>query len=390
MINMSCIEEQIEMNKRKELLNKHPNKIYQGNDGKWRTYLPDKEKRRKLIKRNSKEEIENAVIDYWREESYNPTLSDIFKEWNDRRLQLKKISESTHLRYEKEFARFYKDFGKKKIKTISPEEVEDFLESQIPKHDLTSKRFNNLKTITKGFFKRAKKLKLIDFSVETMIEELDVSETDFKKVIKEDYEEVYDEEEMSNVINYLKNNLDVFNIAILLIFVSGLRVGEVVALKHSDFNGCAIKVRRTETHFEKNGKSIYEVKDFPKTEAGVRTVVIPKEYIWLMKKIQLLNPFEDYVFVRNGSRVHTHSIRDRLRRVCDKLEIYRKSPHKIRKTYGTILLDNKIDNQLIIGQMGHADILITERHYHRNRKNIEEKQEIISSIPDFTMDRIAK
>ncbi len=73
----------------------------------------------------------------------------------------------------------------------------------------------------------------------------------------------------------------------------------------------------------------------------------------------------------------------RLKRVCKKLNIYHKSPHKIRKTYGTILLDNHIDNKLIMGQMGHTDIVCTENHYHRNRKSIDQKSQIISSIPDF-------
>ncbi|MDE7030923.1 MAG: site-specific integrase, partial [Lachnospiraceae bacterium] len=57
--------------------------------------------------------------------------------------------------------------------------------------------------------------------------------------------------------------------------------------------------------------------------------------------------------------------------------------HKIRKTYGSILLDNHIDNKVIIDQMGHTDILCTEEHYHRNRKSIDVKSQLISSIPEF-------
>ena len=77
----------------------------------------------------------------------------------------------------------------------------------------------------------------------------------------------------------------------------------------------------------------------------------------------MLNPFSEYVFEKNGERIHTQAIRMRLRRICDKLHIYRKSPHKIRKTYGSILLDNRIDSRLIIGQMDHTNILCTEQHY---------------------------
>ena len=39
MIDISCVQEQIEMSKRKELLEKHPYAVSRGSDGKWRIYL---------------------------------------------------------------------------------------------------------------------------------------------------------------------------------------------------------------------------------------------------------------------------------------------------------------------------------------------------------------
>ena len=46
MIDLSYVQEQIEMNKRKVLLGRHPYIIvWQGNDGKWYTYLPDEKRR---------------------------------------------------------------------------------------------------------------------------------------------------------------------------------------------------------------------------------------------------------------------------------------------------------------------------------------------------------
>lgn len=384
MIDVSHVQEQIELNKRKELLNRHPYKIWQGKDGNWRTYLPQDKRNRKLVKRISWKSLEDEIIDYWEKELQNPTVKEAFEEWNDRRLELKKISPSTHLRYIQDFNRFFRTFGNRRIKSISSADIEDFLDEQVATYNLTAKAFSNLKTILKGFLKRAKKRKLIDFNVESLFEDMDMSDKEFKVVIKEDYEEVFDEDEMPEVISYLSDNLDMLNMAILLIFVSGIRVGEAVTLKHSDFDDCTLKIRRTETRYKSGDKWIYEVKELPKTKAGVRTIVIPKEYEWLIKKIQLLNPFQEYIFLRNdGSRIYTHSIRHRLLRICKKLGIYEKSPHKIRKTYGSILLDNHVDNQMIIGQMGHTDILCTERHYHRNRKGIERKSEIISAIPEF-------
>ncbi len=384
-INVALLQDKINMQKREELLKKHTYDIWEGKDGYWRTYLPDKEKGRKLLKRKNRKDIEDMVVSYFKKESENPTVRETFEEWNDRRLRLGKIGNATHQRNRNFFNRHFKKMGERRIKSISEDEWGDFLEEQIPEYDLTAKAFSGLKGVTKGFLKRAKKCKLIDFNVEEMFSELDTSDTDFKKVIKEDYQEVFDEQETDTMIKYLESHLDLSNIAILLMFVTGMRIGEVVCLKHSDFDGNTIKIRRTETRYRGENEKKYhvEVKDFPKTKAGARTVIIPKDYEWLCDRIRITNPFGEFVFARDEERVTAQSVRMRLRRLCDKLKIYHKSPHKIRKTYGTILLDNNIDERLILGQMGHASIGTTENHYHRNRRTIEKKSDILSSIPDL-------
>lgn len=384
MVNISDVQNSIEAMKRKELLEKHPYKIWEGKDGKWYTYLPDGEGR-KLRKRTTQKAIEDDVIEYWKTKQENPTIEEVFHEWNDRRLELKKISQSSHLRFKQIFNRHYKNFGKKKIKSVTSQDIEEFLEEQIAEYELSTKAFSNLKTITKGFLKRAKKRNLICMNVEELFQEMDTSEAHFKKRIKEDCEEVFSEEELPKVLSYLTDNPDLKNLGILLMFLTGIRVGELVALKHSDFEGNTFRIRRTETKYvDENGKYVYGIKDFPKSEAGVRTVIIPKTYSWVANKLRLFNPFGEFIFVENGDkRLTTNCIRRRMERVCDKLGIVRKSPHKARKTYGSILLDNGIDNKLITDLMGHTDILCTEGHYHRNRKTIERKSEILSDIPEF-------
>ena len=69
--------------------------------------------------------------------------------------------------------------------------------------------------------------------------------------------------------------------------------------------------------------------------------------------------------------------------ICDKLHIVRKSPHKIRKTYVSMLLDENVDARLVMDQVGHASISVSERNYHRNRKTIQKKQNILAQIPEF-------
>ncbi len=386
MFDISTIRKQYEMNERNKYLEMHRYKKWEDNSGYWNTYLPDEKKGRVRKKKKTEKEIDDLIIKFYKQKEENPTISEVFNGWNDRRLELQKISKSTHIRNIQCFQRHYKDFGNRKIKSLDSEDIIDFLEEQIPKYELSSKAFSNLKGITKGFLKRAKKLKLIDWGIEEAFFDLDVSDVDFKKTIKEDCEEVFDELEMKKVMCYLYDNQDAKNLGIMLMFVTGMRVGELSALKNEVIDDNFIKIRRTETRYYENKNWIYDIKEFPKSEAGVRDIVIPKDYLWLIKKIKLLNPFGEFVFIdEKGKRMTTNCFRRRLETICKKLNIYRKSPHKIRKTYGTILLDNNVDKKFAENQMGHSDIIMTETRYHRNRRSVENKQEILSSIPDFAM-----
>ena len=385
MIDLDTIQAQMDMRRKKELLEAHPYEPwYREDTKKWYVYLPDEEKGRIRRERKTKKEIEDVIVSYQKTKEDNPTIKEVFNEWNDRRLDLGKIKASTHSRNKQIFERHFSSMGRRRIRNVQPEEISDFLEEEIADKNLSAKAFSNLKTITKGFLKRAKKLKIISYNVTELFDELDVSDSTFKKRRKEDNEEVFTEEELPVILNYLMENQNMYTLGLLLIFVTGIRSGELVALKWEDFTGNSIKVGRSETRYkDSNGKMIYQVSE-PKTYAGYRTVVIPKDYIWVMEKLRRYNPFTEYIFTDNkGERVHTYSFRTRLQTICDKTNCVRKSPHKIRKTYGSILLDNNIDNRLVIGQMGHTDILCTENHYHRNRRNEITKQQIISSIPEF-------
>ena len=384
MLDLTYVQSLIKMSERKELLSKHPYKLWQGKDGKWYTYIY-KEEKRYLKKRKTKEALENYLVEYMKEQLENPTVEEVFTEWNDRRLTMGKISASSHLRYFKLFGRHYGELGKRKVKSIKPSEIVDFLEEQIPSYHLSAKAFSNLKTITKGTFKRAKRRGLINWSIEEALYDLDVSETDFMLKIKEDYQEIFNDDERERIIEYLYDNLDLLNLGILLLFATGMRVGELMALKPEDIvDQNAIRIRRTETcYLGENGEYMRTVKDYPKTTAGVRTIIVTSNFSRVVILASNFAKGHEYVFEKNGQRMTVRALEARLHRVCKNLGIYPKSPHKIRKTYGSILLDNGVDHRLVLDQMGHTTISTTERHYHRNRRSIESKLEILESVPEL-------
>lgn len=385
-IDIPDIQSIIEMEKHKKLIENHPYKPWQGKNGNWYVYLPDEKKGRILKKRATKEGIEDVICDYQLTLIENPTLEEIFNEWNDRRRDLKKITKSSHSRMKQTFKRHFQEFGKKRIRNVSELEIIEFLEEQIPKYHLTSRSFGSLKTIMRGILKRAKRQGYIYWSPESMFADLDVSDKQFFKSYKEDDEQVFDEDETNRVIEYLKANCDIKNAGILLLFISGMRIGELVALKHEDLDPeeNTVKIRRTEIRYcNDNDITVYEVQNYPKTKSGLREIVIPSSYQWLIRNLYYSSNNNEYVFMENGERLITYHLRRREYAICRKLKIRKKSPHKIRATYNSILLDSNVDNRTIKDQMGHAEIRTSEIHYHRNRKSINRKREIIDSIAEF-------
>ncbi len=390
-IDLALVQEKMEMQKREETLKKHPYKITLGTDGYWHTYLPKEEGGRKPLKRKNQKDIEDAVIDYWKAKTENLTLLEAFNLYNDSRLDNQSISPASHMRYKQDFERYYGPWKNKRIRMIDASELCDYIERRIVELDLTNKAFSNFKTITKGLFKRAYRKKWVPFRVEEeVLQALDLSENSFKKVRKEDYQEVFSEDEYFDYRAFLTEHCDIWNLALLLILVTGLRGGEIVALSYEDIrkekNIYVISVHKTETRYkDANGKYVYDIKDAPKSEAGIRQAIVPRQFSWICEKLLKYGTGEGFIFTNpsKGTRLTTNSLRRRQERNCKKLKFYQKSPHKGRKTYGSILMDNHVDDNLVTGQMGHADISTSKNFYHRNMKNIEKKAEIISGIYMF-------
>lgn len=107
-IDLSYVQEQIEMAKRNEILKKHPYKISCGKDGLWRTYIPDESKTtgRRQIKKTTEAAIKTEVIAYWSEKLEKYTFNEYFNRWLDVKAAYG-ISENTLYKYKCDYKRFF-------------------------------------------------------------------------------------------------------------------------------------------------------------------------------------------------------------------------------------------------------------------------------------------
>lgn len=385
MIDTALVQEKVEMQRRKELLINHPYDIYQGKDGNWYTYLPDDADGRKKVKRKTRDGVEERVIEYWREKEENPTVENIFLEWVDDKLRYNEIGKGTYDRYREYFEKYFKPIANLHIKSIDEDNIEGFVKNAICEFEMTAKCFSNFRTLVYGIFKRAKKKKYVLFGITELMSDMEISKRSFKKIVRRPEDQVFLPEEKKAVESYLEEKADIINLGLLLMFKTGIRVGELAALKRSDVQNYTVFINRTETRFKgDDGKERYEVIDFPKTEAGVRFAVIPEKYKWIIDSILEINPDGEFMFEKKtGKRVRTYEFRKRLRQCEEKVNVAPKSPHKVRKTFGTILLDSNVKESTILDAMGHTEISMTKGHYYFDRSTIEEKRKELGNVVDL-------
>lgn len=149
-------------------------------------------------------------------------------------------------------------------------------------------------------------------------------------------------------------------------------------MRASDLNGRVIRIRRSEVKHristESGSKWLFEVQEHAKTDAGARDLIIPSGAAETFHRITELNPDGEYLFEENGKRFNANSFNKRLTSVCRKAGIPKRSMHKIRKTYGTTLIDSGVDEKFIQEQMGHRDITTTKKFYYFSNKSQKNKE----------------
>lgn len=373
MIDLSYVQEQIEMSKRNELLEKHPYKIWEGKDGKWYTYIPYNNKR-VLKKRKSKKDIEEIIIAYLKDNE-EISLETVFYEWLTRKIQFGEIQKQTYDRYKTDYYRFFGDseISKKDIRKITEDELEDFVRISIREKELSRKAYSGLRLLISGIFRYAKKNKYTEISITQFLGDLELPNKCFTKVHHTDEESVFTDEEVKKISEYIAENRTLINYGILLAFQTGVRVGELAALKFSDIQKNVLCIRRTEVRYrDENGKYVFEVRESPKTEAGNRDIILNSEAQKTLKAIRTMNPFGEYMFMRDGKRIKEKAFSVKIRKICRYVGIKERSIHKARKTYATKLINGGVDERIVIKQMGHTSIDCTKNYYYFNNKNNED------------------
>lgn len=392
-----------EMNMRNQLIiEKHINSFStiwqaQGSDSRWKTYLPDanSKSKRKLIACSTRENLEKRILDYYKQnQSKALQFQTLYFEWlNLKRLE---VSKATIERINSSYLRFYKNhsINEKSIKTFSYLYVKEFLLTTIKEYDMNYKQYCNFSSVLRGVIEYAIDKELID---RNPFDRFKLGKNTLRSPDnKSSQKEVFTIEERKMIEDaiwndYVSNPKSTVPLAVLLDFYTGLRSGELVTLTWNDIQGNQLHIHRTETSYTvinsdgSKGKVIYEVKESPKSDAGIRDVELIPKAMEVLNEIKKFNKEHDwdnqYIFLDDNKRIIRKRLDTQIRKYCKMLNIEAKSMHKIRKYYISALKSSNVEDNEIKRLAGHKDLTTTFNSYCFSvRSHDETRQQLISAL----------
>ncbi|SCP97147.1 Site-specific recombinase XerD [Anaerobium acetethylicum] len=399
-INLDDVRNAMKKEKKKAILEKHQYDIWQGQNGRWYTYLPDSSQKakRRLIAKSSREKLETTICDFYGEADEAAryagiTLKGLYQEW----LGYKALhtNASTYVRrIDDDYRKYYLgdsiiDVPLTRLDFLA---LDEWTHQKIKEHGMTKTQYYNMSIImrqeldyavTKGILKENPFRKV---EVESRMLQKSRKKPDHTQVFLTDEQPLIEEEAEAD---FASDPACTTPLAILLTFQTGVRIGELVALRWCDIDGNRLHIQRMEVKRQEQQpdgswkQRGYEVVEHAKTTAGDREIILTKRAQQILKEIRKSNlqsgcREDDYIFVGPEGRIHTRAVDARVRKYCDHINILAKSMHKIRKTYISTLLDAGFNVNFVRAQVGQEDERTTLGNYCFSRltdRQTEEKLE---------------
>lgn len=158
------------------------------------------------------------------------------------------------------------------------------------------------------------------------------------------------------------------DIGILISLYTGLRIGEVCALRWTniDFKAMTLSVVGTQTR-TKNGIGVTS----PKSESSKRKIPMPP---FLADKLRFLPKTSEYLLSKSEKPYDVRTYRRHFKRVLEKAGLPDMKYHSLRHTFATRALEVGMDYKTLSEILGHSSVTITLDLYAHSLDEHKKKQ----------------
>lgn len=386
------------MNTRNKYLSKLTSPITQGGgaDKRWKTYVPDKAMKhgRRLICRQTREELENAVIEFFMKQeqqisSSDMTVEDCWQLWYDFKKAHNRTLKTTSLKmFRSDKKKFFDgtDFSKRKISSLNETDIEDYLVEQVERYQMTQKRTGQLAGYVKGIFFVAYRQRIVDSNPwdRVSLKEV-VYPSCYNPRHQPDEERILSDIQMRKISQAVEAHLAQHpnylpDYSILIAQYTGMRAGEIAALAWSDIqDGCIHVTKSMHRVIIDNGQTI-EIGDTKNHRD--RSIPIGKELTAILDRIKSAQEsmgIDSSYILDNGSLPTPNTLGKAAKRRGVEAGI--EGPltlHRIRRTVAS-RLNAVYDRATVSHIMGHTEE-VDARHYDYDTAQLSDKQETMDKL----------
>lgn len=352
-------------------------KFFDKNQGKWRQTTVTLNSKSRIAQSEARNRLALKIEKILLKEEVKilkevPTVDEVFKEWREIRDEELKAS-SVHTETWA-FIKFLKKFGTKTISDVTAQEIQRFILdlNLAPTTRVIRKTYYNLLfeyAQKVGYIKNNPMLQVVLPKIRTTSDDVRRKQNGF-----------LDRKEMRLILDYgyslskYRRQTALFE----FMFLTGLRIGELLALKWEDidFKKMSLTVNHTlNLHgYVANARQLLS----PKTAHSYRTISLNKRCMEILKLFSSESYDKEFIFVSEKGRIYG---RDELstyfKRICSKKlgsegEERRYHLHMLRHSHISLLVEMNVPIKVIMERVGHSNekmILQVYSHVTKNMRN---------------------
>lgn len=181
------------------------------------------------------------------------------------------------------------------------------------------------------------------------------------------------------ILNHIQSHFTFMGLGIYISLSTGLRIGEICALKWSDINVTdgILTVNRTIERIyiiEGEKKHTELVINTPKTKNSCREIPMNKELLGMLKPLKKVVNDDYYILTNDERPTEPRTYRNYYKRLMEKLDIPKLKYHGLRHSFATRCIEVGCDYKTVSVLLGHSNISTTLNLYVH--PNMEQKNAV--------------
>ena len=276
------------------------------------------------------------------------TVDDIMLEWLDQCKNQIKIS--SFQKYQAIMQKHISKYlGKIRIRNLTSTVIAQFTDNLLTSEKLSKETVNNVLIILSMGLEFAKT------HYQTIVPEIHLLRSAKAKT------QVLSLHEQQVLVQYLLSQDDIFSFGTLLALYTGLRIGEVCALKWEDFTENTIHIGKTMQRLKNSDRKTEVMILPPKTSSSDRIIPIPLALLPIIEKYRRKS---GYILMRpNGKNTEPRLMQNKFAEYAKACGLDGIHFHTLRHTFATRCIESGMDVKTLSEILGHSDVKTTLNRY---------------------------